>query len=102
MIRQSSLNLLWEFSFHTTDVLLLHLTVPYLVLHLTSLLWAAAEQQQTRRKAIQPMYRAQVLQVVFFGENKDNCVVTITAAWMNLQVPRTRRKREQEEETNNG
>jgi hypothetical protein len=30
------------------------------------------------------MYGAQVLQVVFFGENKDDGVVTIAAARMNL------------------
>lgn len=78
--------LLGKLSFDTTDVLLLYLTVSYLVLHLSRLFRTTTEQQQPRRKAIQPMYRPQVLQVVFFGENKDHSVVTITAAWMNLSV----------------
>lgn len=30
------------------------------------------------------MYRTQVLQVVFFGENKDHGVMAIATAWMNL------------------
>lgn len=78
-------NLLGELSFDATDVLLLHLSVPDLVLHLTRLLGAASEQQESRRQPIQAVNRPQVLQVVFFGENKDHRVVAIPAARMNLR-----------------
>lgn len=77
-------NSLWEFSLDTANVLLLHLSISDLMLHLSRFLRTTSEQQQARRQPIQSMYRPQVLQIVFFGENKDHCVVTITAARMNL------------------
>lgn len=78
-------NLLGELSLDAADVLLLHLPVPDLVLHLAGLLGAATEQQESRRQPVQPVDRPQVLQVVFFGENKDHRVVAIPAARMNLR-----------------
>jgi hypothetical protein len=87
-------NLLWKFALNTTNVLLLHLSIPYLMLHLSRLLGTPAEQQQARSQPIQPMNRPQVLQIVFFGKNKDHSIVTISTARVNL----LRRKRERESE----
>lgn len=77
-------HLLGKFALHAADVLLLHLSIPDLVLHLSRLLRTAAEEQQARGQSIQPMNRPQVLQVVLLGQDKHDRVVPITSAWMHL------------------
>lgn len=86
-------HLLGEFSLHTADVLLLHLSISDLVLHLSRLLRAPAEEQQPGRQSIQPMNRPQVLQVVLLSQDKDHRVVPITSTWVHLVA------REGEEDT---
>lgn len=83
-------NLLGELSLDAADVLLLDLPVADLVLHLAGLFGTAPEQQKSRRQPIEPVDRPQVLQVVFFGENKDHRVVAVAAARMNLRGARRR------------
>lgn len=81
-------HLLWEFTLDTADVLLLHLSVPNLVLHLSRLLRAAPEEQQPRRQSIQTMNGPQVLQVVLFGQDKHHRIVSITSTRVHLETKR--------------
>lgn len=54
------------------------------MLHLTRLFRAAPEQQQSGRQSIEAMDGAQILQVVLFGKDKHDRVVTVSATRMNL------------------
>lgn len=69
----------------TCFVVKTHQSISDLMLHLPGLLWSATKQQNPAGQSVEPVYRSQVLQVVLFGKNKNNRVVAITAAWMNLK-----------------
>ena len=77
-------NLLRKLSLHPTDILLENLTISDLLFHLTGFSWISAKHQQSRGEPVQSMNGPQVLQIVFFSQNKDNSVVTISATRMDL------------------
>ena len=78
------LYLLWKFSLDPADVLLEDLPVPDLLLHVPRLLGVPPEHEEPRRKSVQAMNGAQVLQVVLLGQDEDHGIVTISPARMYL------------------
>ena len=78
--------LLREVAFDPADVLLLDLPRPDLLLHLPSLLRVPAEQEKTGSESIQTVNGPQVLESVLLGQDEDDGVVTVAAAWVNLKI----------------
>lgn len=56
------------------------------MLHLASFLRRSAEQQEAAGQSVEPMDRPQVLQVVLFGQDEYDRVVSIPAARVYLET----------------
>jgi hypothetical protein len=80
----ASAYLLWKFSVDTTHVFLEHLSVPDLLLHISGLSGIATKHEKTGSQPVQSVNGSKVLQIVFLGQNENDCIVAVTTTWMNL------------------
>ena len=77
--------LLRKFSFNPTYVFFQNLSVTNLLFHVSCLFGVSSKHQQTGSESIQAMYCSQIFQIVFLGQNENDCIVTITTTRMDLE-----------------
>jgi hypothetical protein len=78
-------NLLRKFSLDSTNVFLLNLSRPDLLLHFPGFLRVPAEQEETGSQPVQPVDGPEVLETVLFRQDEDHRVVAVATARMNLE-----------------
>jgi hypothetical protein len=78
-------NLLRKFSLDSTNVFLLNLSGPDLLLHFPGFLRVPAEQQKAGSQPVQPVDGPEVLEAVLLRQDEDHRVVAVAAARVNLK-----------------
>lgn len=63
-----------------------NLSISYLVLHLSRLLWRSTEQENAAGQSVQPVNGPEILQVVLLRQDEDHGVVPVTTARMHLRT----------------
>ncbi len=81
-------SLLRELSFDPTHVFFEHLSVADLLLHVPGFFGVSSKHQKTWSQTVQAVNGTQIFQIVFLGQNEDNCIVTVATTGMNLQCSR--------------
>ena len=85
-IKSNKFYLLWKFSFNPTYIFFQNLSVTNLLFHVSCLFGVSSKHQQTGSESIQAMYCSQIFQIVFLGQNENDCIVTITTTGMDLEM----------------